>query len=72
MSNFCRDCKFWVKEGEQCTNEDYVRISLSDVSGMGEMMTDIMVDEGIIDTFGTPADYSCGYFEEGFLLQEEE
>lgn len=60
----CENCKFWVKEDQQCTNDDYVRESLVDVSGMGEMMVDIMIEDNILDTFGTPPDYHCMYWEE--------
>ena len=63
MTENCGNCKYWTREDEQCVNEDYVRESMKEVSGMGGMMTDIMVDEGIINTFGTPADYHCMNFE---------
>jgi hypothetical protein len=58
----CRTCKFWRETTQECTNEYFVRENLNDVSGWGEMMTDIMMDVGV-DTFGTPPDYSCEHYE---------
>jgi hypothetical protein len=59
----CKDCKFYLISTQECINTDFVRENLNDVAGWGEMMTDIMMDDGIIDTFGTPPDYSCEYWE---------
>ena len=63
IMNTCGTCKYWLETSSECTNEYFVRENLNDVSGWGEMMTDIMMDEGIVDTFGTPFDYSCEYYE---------
>ena len=60
----CRNCKFWRSGSQKCTNEDFVRENLNAVSGWGEMMTDIMMTDAGVDTFGTSWDYSCNYFEE--------
>ncbi len=59
----CRTCKFYREGSQECTNVDFVRENLNDVSGWGEMMTDMMMDEGIVNTFGTPPDYDCEYWE---------
>jgi hypothetical protein len=58
----CRTCKHYRIESQQCTNVDFVRESLVDVSGWGEMMVDEMMDTGV-DTFGTPPEYYCEYYE---------
>jgi len=59
----CRTCKYYRIGSQECTNEDFVRENLVDVSGWGEFMVDEMMDGGICDTFGTPPDYRCGYYE---------
>jgi len=59
----CRKCKYWNAQTQECFNHDFVRENLNDVSGWGEMMVDIMMEDAGVDTFGTPPDYSCGYFE---------
>lgn len=63
MMNTCRTCKHYALEVQQCHNEDFVRENLAEVSGMGEMMTDIMIESGACDTFGVDPDYSCEYHE---------
>jgi hypothetical protein len=60
--NTCKTCKHYLDSSKECTNEYFVRENLNEVSGWGEMMTDIMMETGI-DTFGTPPDYSCNYYE---------
>ena len=61
---FCRTCKYYLSGSQECTNDDFVRENLVDVSGWGEFMVDEMMGSGVCDTFGTPPDYSCGYYEE--------
>ena len=64
----CRTCKYYRIGSQECTNEDFVRKNLVEVSGWGEMRVDEMMDGNICDTFGTPPGYYCGYFE----LKDEE
>ena len=60
----CRTCKYYREGSQECTNEIFVRENLNAVSGWGEMMTDIMINDAGVDTFGVPPDYSCGEYEE--------
>lgn len=64
MSGTCRTCIYYRITPQECTNEDFVRENLVEVSGWGEFMVDEMIGEGIVDTFGTPPDYFCEYYEE--------
>lgn len=64
MIGTCKRCKFYRIGSQECTQEDFVRENLIDVSDLGGMMVDIMMESGTLDTFGTPPDYRCGYFEE--------
>jgi hypothetical protein len=69
---FCRTCKYWLETPRECTNEYFVRENLNEVSGWGEMMTDIMMQDAGVNTFGTPPDYSCGYYERAVAADEGE
>ena len=61
----CRSCKYYRIGSQECTNEDFVRESLVDVSEGGGFMIDEMMGEGICNTFGTPPNHLCNYYEFG-------